>query len=183
MKSIINIICLLFVFTLLGCGNRSLPHHNFKDSIIIFFSPFFSSHGYSPKELTMKSKRNRINDTVFMSHENFISVKNYIQNQRLLTTTVKGVPEMLVQSGKNSIYLVRFNKDYAVDADGNALIPDRKIIQLISDSIKIYNYFHEDEILLGNMYEKVPHDYKYYRKHGDKRFLNDSGVKIWIVDK
>ena len=70
----------------------------------------FSSHNYSPKELLIKSKKNQVNDTVFMSKKDFISIKNYIQKQIPLTTKVKGVPEMLIKSGNKSIFLVRLSK-------------------------------------------------------------------------
>jgi len=47
----------------------------------------------------------------------------------------------------------------------------------------VYNYFYKDDILLGDMYDKVPQDYKYYRKSGDNRYLKDSGIKILIIER
>ena len=183
MKKFINLFYLLFVFAVFGYENKNTAAGTFKDSIIVFFSPIFSSHNYSPKELLIRSKKNQVSDTVFMSKKDFISIKNYIQKQIPLTTKVKGVPEMLIKSGNKSIFLVRLSKRYTTDVEGRALIPNKKIIQLINDSIKVYNYFYKDDILLGDMYEKVPQDYKYYRKSGDNRYLKDSGIKILIIER
>lgn len=112
MKKFINIFCLLFVFAVFGCENKNTADGTFKDSIIVFFSPIFSSHNYSPKELLIRSKKNQVNDTVVMSKKDFISIKNYIQKQIPLATKVKGVPEMLIKSGNKSIFLVRLSKRY-----------------------------------------------------------------------
>ena len=87
MKKFINIFCLLFVFAVWGCEKGNTVDGTFKDSIIVFFSPIFSSHNDSPKELLIKSKKNQVNDTVFMSKKDFFSIKelyskaNPINNQ------------------------------------------------------------------------------------------------------
>ena len=110
----------LTLFTNVSCASKSREKTVFQDSIVVFFRPTYSSKVVSAKELIMMSNKVPVYDTLFVDRGDYNSIKNFIENKKVIRTDVKGIPEVYLKTKRGTVFLTQFNP-LAVDIDGSPL--------------------------------------------------------------
>lgn len=164
-----------------------------KDSIVIFFRPIYTSDYYDAHRLMDLASKSSPIDTIWLEHNDFIYIKQFIDHKEYIHSDTIGVPEILLKTNRDTIFLTSFEK-WVTDVDRNPLATNKETIKRIYDISKIYNYFTKEEILWGEVYTKIPEDYNYY--YEKKNRISQSGIimdhviadkkrgiKIWMIDK
>ena len=68
----------------------------------------------------MMSNKVPVYDTLFVDRGDFNSIKNFIENKKVIRTDVKGIPEVYLKTKRGTVFLTQFNP-LAVDIDGSPL--------------------------------------------------------------
>lgn len=165
-----------------------------SDSIIVYFQTIFttSNEFIGAKNKITLSNRLQPNDTILLSHKDFMTISSIVNNRVRCKSDTIGVPEMYLKTKKGHIFLTRFAY-YVTDDKKNPYIPNKEAIRRLYDICKIYNYFEKEDIMYGEIYKKVPLDYTYYYAHKNgftnpEDRMNDiiaeqkKGIKLLLID-
>ena len=189
-----NIIFILlltsFSFATNGCHNCSRVENKeqFKDSIVLFFIPSFSSHNLTARELVEVSDNSSATDTIYVKHSSYMKIKDFVKRKKYIRTNRIGVPEMYIKYNNIQVFVTQF-APYAVDINRNPLAMDTTMVYLINDVTHLYNYYTKDDLLSNKLFldRGMPKDYHYIEMHRPKRFHKASGqirgVKLLVVEK
>ena len=189
MKNFIAVFVLILIF--FSCTKRCRVESKYKDSIVVFFRPIFSSKTVKAHELINMSNCVPVNDTIKISHRDYCKISNFIQNKRYVKSKIKGVPEIYFKNDGKEIFLTLFDS-LATDIKGENLESNINIVYLINKYCKFYNYYTKEEVMWGSLYRKYPFpkDYHYYYGYFTKRKQSDAlvaikkkGIKLWLVEK
>ena len=191
------IIFLISVCILIGVlytheKTRNIPKSS--DSIIVYFQTIFVESYTSTgiNNIIKYSDRLQPNDTILLSHKDFMTISSIVNNRVRCKSDTIGVPEMYLKTKKGHIFLTRFAY-YVTDDKKNPYIPNKEAIRRLYDICKIYNYFEKEDIMYGEIYKKVPLDYTYYYAHKNgftnpEDRMNDiiaeqkKGIKLLLID-
>ena len=192
-------VLLLFLWVLgivvnIGCTSKPRGETKFKDSIVVFFRPIYSSKIVSAKELIMMSAKVPVLDTLFVDNRDYYSIKNFIENRKKIRAKIKGVPEVYLKTKNGIVFLTQFNP-LAVDIDGNPIAISMEMAYRINICSKMYNYYTKEEISWDTLFRKycLPKDYHYYYDKYYQEFKNNGpkldlifiakkrGIKLWLI--
>lgn len=191
------IIFLISVCILIGVlytheKTRNIPKSS--DSITVYFQTIFVESYTSTgiNNIIKYSDRLQPNDTILLSHKDFMTISSIVNNRVRCKSDTIGVPEMYLKTKKGHIFLTRFAY-YVTDDKKNPYIPNKEAIRRLYDICKIYNYFEKEDIMYGEIYKKVPLDYTYYYAHKNgftnpEDRMNDiiaeqkKGIKLLLID-
>ena len=192
-------VLLLFLWVLeivvnIGCTSKPRGETKFKDSIVVFFRPIYSSKIVSAKELIMMSAKVPVLDTLFVDNRDYDAIKNFIENRKKIRAKIKGVPEVYLKTKNGIVFLTQFNP-LAVDIDGNPIAISMEMAYRINICSKMYNYYTKEEILWDTLFKRysLPKEYRYYydryyQEYNNKDQKIDSifvtrkrGVKLWLI--
>ena len=190
---------LLFLWALVlvanvSCASKSREKTEFQDSIVVFFRPIYSSKVVSAKELIMMSNKVPVYDTLFVDRGDYNSIKNFIENKKVIRTDVKGIPEVYLKTKRGTVFLTQFNP-LAVDIDGSPLAISMGMAYRINTCSKMYNYYTKEEISWDTLFREysLPEDYHYHYDKHYQEFKNNGhkldsifimkkrGVKLWLI--
>lgn len=157
-------VCILIGVLYTPDKTRNIPKSS--DSIIVYFQTIFvesyTSTGVNNINNIVKfSDRLQPDDTILLSHKDFMTISSIVNNRVRCKSDTIGVPEMYLKTKKGHIFLTRFAY-YVTDDKKNPYIPNKDAIRRLYDICKIYNYFEKEDIMYGEIYKKVPLDYTYY---------------------
>ena len=192
-------VLLLFLWVLglvanISCTSKPSGKTKFKDSIVVFFRPIYSSKVVSTKELIMMSAKVPVLDTLFVDNRDYYSIKNFIENRKKIRAKIKGAPEVYLKTKGGIVFLTQFNP-LAVDIDGNPIAISMEMAYRINMCSKMYNYYTKEEISWDTLFRKytLPKEYRYYYDRYYQEFKNNSrkidsifvsrkrGVKLWLI--
>ena len=192
-------VLLLFLWVLgivvnIGCTSKPRGETKFKDSIVVFFRPIYSSKVVSTKEVIMMSAKVPVLDTLFVDNRDYYSIKNFIENRKKIRAEIKGVPEVYLKTKSGIVFLTQFNP-LAVDIDGNPIAISMEMAYRINMCSKMYNYYTKEEISWDTLFRKysLPKEYRYYYDRYYQEFKNNGqkkdsifvsrkrGVKLWLI--
>lgn len=198
----IGLIIFFLISVCIGIGilythekTRNIPKSS--DSIIVYFQTIFvesyTSTGVNNINNIIKfSDRLQPDDTILLSHKDFMTISSIVNNRVRCKSDTIGVPEMYLKTKKGHIFLTRFAY-YVTDDKKNPYIPNKEAIRRLYDICKIYNYFEKEDIMYGEIYKKVPLDYTYYYANKN-RFASQEdrmeyiiaeqkkGIKLLLID-
>ncbi|WP_036879371.1 hypothetical protein [Xylanibacter oryzae] len=171
---------------------RNIPKSS--DSIIVYFQTIFTTSDKfkGAKNKIRLSDRLHPNDTILLSHKDFMIISSIVNNRVRCKSDTIGVPEMYLKTKEGHIFLTRFTY-YVTDDNMNPYIPNKEAIRRLYDICKIYNYFEKENIMYGKLYKKIPLDYSYYYAHKNG-FANPEdrmeeiiaeqkkGIKLLLID-
>ena len=195
----IGLIIFFLISVCIGIGvlythekTRNIPKSS--DSITVYFQTIFttSDEFKGAKNKIRLSDRLQPNDTILLSHKDFMTISSIVNNRVRCKSDTIGVPEMYLKTKKGHIFLTRFAY-YVTDDKKNPYIPNKEAIRRLYDICKIYNYFEKEDIMYGEIYKKVPLDYTYYYAHKNgftnpEDRMNDiiaeqkKGIKLLLID-
>ena len=167
----IGLIIFFLISVCIGIGilythekTRNIPKSS--DSITVYFQTIFVESYTSTgiNNIIKYSDRLQPNDTILLSHKDFMTISSIVNNRVRCKSDTIGVPEMYLKTKKGHIFLTRFAY-YVTDDKKNPYIPNKEAIRRLYDICKIYNYFEKEDIMYGEIYKKVPLDYTYYYAH------------------
>lgn len=192
-------VLLLFLWVLgivvnIGCTSKPRGETKFKDSIVVFFRPIYSSKIVSAKELIMMSAKVPVLDTLFVDNRDYYSIKNFIENRKKVRAKIKGVPEVYLKTKGGIVFLTQFNP-LAVDIDGKPIAICMEMAYRINICSKMYNYYTKEEISWDALFRRysLPKEYRCYYDRYYQEFKNNSrkidsifvsrkrGVKLWLI--
>ena len=195
----IGLIIFFLISVCIGIGvlythekTRNIPKSS--DSIIVYFQTIFVESYTSTgiNNIIKYSDRLQPNDTILLSHKDFMTISSIVNNRVRCKSDTIGVPEMYLKTKKGHIVLTRFAY-YVTDDKKNPYIPNKEAIRRLYDICKIYNYFEKEDIMYGEIYKKVPLDYTYYYTYKND-FENQEdrmeyiiaeqkkGIKLLLID-
>ena len=185
-------VCILIGVLYTPDKTRNIPKSS--DSIIVYFQTIFveSYTSTGVNNIIKFSDRLQPNDTILLSHKDFMTISSIVNNRVRCKSDTIGVPEMYLKTKKGHIFLTRFAY-YVTDDKKNPYIPNKEAIRRLYDICKIYNYFEKEDIMYGEIYKKVPLDYTYYYAHKNgftnpEDRMNDiiaeqkKGIKLLLID-
>ena len=195
----ISLIIIFLISVCIGIGilythekTRNIPKSS--DSITVYFQTIFVESYTSTgiNNIIKYSDRLQPNDTILLSHKDFMTISSIVNNRVRCKSDTIGVPEMYLKTKKGHIFLTRFAY-YVTDDKMNPYIPNKEAIRRLYYICKIYNYFEKEDIMYGKLYKKVPLDYSYYYAHKNG-FANPEdrmeeiiaeqkkGIKLLLID-
>ena len=189
-KYIITIFLLtLFGFVTNGCHNcsRMENREQFQDSVVLFFIPSFSSHNLTTRELIDVADKSSVTDTIYVKHNSYVKIKNFVMGKKYINTNRIGVPEMYIKYNNIQVFVTQF-APYAIDINRKPLAIDTTMVYLINDVTQLYNYYTKEDLLSNKLFSDrgVPQDYHYIGMRRPKKFHKASGqirgVKLLVVD-
>lgn len=195
----IGLIIFFLISVCIGIGvlythekTRNIPKSS--DSITVYFQTIFVESYTSTgiNNIIKYSDRLQPNDTILLSHKDFMTISSIVNNRVRCKSDTIGIPEMYLKTKKGHIFLTRFAY-YVTDDKKNPYIPNKEAIRRLYDICKIYNYFEKEDIMYGEIYKKVPLDYTYYYAHKNgftnpEDRMNDiiaeqkKGIKLLLID-
>ena len=149
----IGLIIFFLISVCIGIGvlythekTRNIPKSS--DSIIVYFQTIFVESYTSTgiNNIIKYSDRLQPNDTILLSHKDFITISSIVNNRVRCKSDTIGVPEMYLKTKKGHIFLTRFAY-YVTDDKKNPYFPNKEAIRRLYDICKIYNYFEKEDIM------------------------------------